>query len=177
MALDLIDRTKSLEILTAVQHDPDNITNLFTPSWVPRWDYFVNTPILGLYNSKHFASCSKGAIVTPPLPNVKNTRKVHYESSKTQRSPRINLVWPLIAGKSCRIVCSWQRSTTIIMEWNESYNKTLALIPCQRRSRRLPRLSTDVHDRWLNYIPKDWNQYIRRLHAPLGHTQEPERSW
>lgn len=76
MVLDLIDRTKSLEILTAVQHNPENTSNLFTPSWVPRWDYFVNTPILGLYNGDHFASANKDAIVKPPPPNVQNTLTV-----------------------------------------------------------------------------------------------------
>lgn len=69
LALDHIDRTKSLEILTAVQHDPESTSNLFAPSWVPRWDYFVDTPILGLYNSNHFASANKDVIVTPPRNN------------------------------------------------------------------------------------------------------------
>lgn len=77
MVLDFINRTKSLEILTAVQHDPeDDTSSLFTPSWVPRWDYFVNTPILGLYNSTHLASANKEAIITPPPPNIQNTLPV-----------------------------------------------------------------------------------------------------
>lgn len=76
MVLDLIDRTQSLEILTAVQHDPEDTSKLFTPSWVPHWDYFINTPILGLYNSTHFASGNKDAIVTPPPPDVQNTLTV-----------------------------------------------------------------------------------------------------
>lgn len=77
MVLDFIDRTKSLEILTAVQHDPeDDTSSLFTPSWVPRWDYFVNTPILGLYNSTHLTSANKEAIITPPPPNIQNTLTV-----------------------------------------------------------------------------------------------------
>ena len=71
LALDHIDRTKSLEILTAVQHDPESTINLFTPSWVPRWDYFIDTPILGLLTSNHFASANKDVIVTP-RPNIEN---------------------------------------------------------------------------------------------------------
>jgi len=76
LALDHIDRTKSLEILSAVQHDPKNPDNLFTPSWVPRWDYFIDTPLLGLYNSTHFAASNKDVILTPPPPNVRNTLTV-----------------------------------------------------------------------------------------------------
>lgn len=76
LALDHIDRTRSLEILTAVQHDPKNPDNLFTPSWVPRWDYFIDTPMLGLYNSDHFAAANKDVILTPPLPSVRNTLTV-----------------------------------------------------------------------------------------------------
>lgn len=65
LAWDHITRTESLEILTAVQHDPKSTSGLFNPSWVPRWDYFVDTPILGLYNSRHFASANRSAVVTP----------------------------------------------------------------------------------------------------------------
>lgn len=67
LARDHITRTETLEILTAVQHDPKSTSDLFNPSWVPRWDYFVDTPILGLYNSSHFASANRSAVVTPPL--------------------------------------------------------------------------------------------------------------
>jgi len=65
LALDHINRTKSLEILTAVQHNPDNTSPLFIPSWVPRWDYNLGTPALGLYSSKHFASANRDVILTP----------------------------------------------------------------------------------------------------------------
>ncbi|KAM0804980.1 heterokaryon incompatibility protein-domain-containing protein [Usnea florida] len=65
LAWDHINRTETLEILTAVQHDPKSTSDLFNPSWVPRWDYFVDTPILGLYNSSHFASANRSAVVTP----------------------------------------------------------------------------------------------------------------
>jgi hypothetical protein len=70
LALDHINRTKSLEILTAVQHNPDHTSPLFTPSWVPRWDYNLGTPALGLWNSNHFASANRDAILTPQ--NSKN---------------------------------------------------------------------------------------------------------
>ena len=65
LAWDHITRSETLEILTAVQHDPKSTSDLFNPSWVPRWDYFVDTPILGLYNSRHFASANRDAVVTP----------------------------------------------------------------------------------------------------------------
>lgn len=70
-----IDRTKSLEILTAVQHDPETTFNIFTPSWVPRWDYFIDTPTLGLYNSTHIASANKDVILSS-RPNVANSLTV-----------------------------------------------------------------------------------------------------
>ncbi|KAJ9669826.1 hypothetical protein H2201_000212 [Coniosporium apollinis] len=76
LALDHINRTKGLEILTAVQHDPESTSNLFTPSWVPRWDYFIDTPILGLHNSTHFASANRDIILNPPHPNIENTLTV-----------------------------------------------------------------------------------------------------
>jgi hypothetical protein len=38
---------------------------LLTPSWVPRWDQYIGTPMLGLYSSAHFASANRDAIVTP----------------------------------------------------------------------------------------------------------------
>ena len=65
VALGYINRTKSLEILTTVQHPPDDNSELFSPSWVPRWDYFIDTTVLGLYNSTHIASANKDVILTP----------------------------------------------------------------------------------------------------------------
>ncbi|KAL5319190.1 hypothetical protein ACEPPN_012239 [Leptodophora sp. 'Broadleaf-Isolate-01'] len=65
LAVSHIDRTTSLEILTAVQHVPDSSMPLPIPSWVPRWDQYIGTPILGLYTSDHFASANRDAIVTP----------------------------------------------------------------------------------------------------------------
>ncbi|RYP07574.1 hypothetical protein DL765_009111 [Monosporascus sp. GIB2] len=68
VTLDYINRTKSLEILTTVQHAPDDNSELFSPSWVPRWDYFVDTAVLGLSTSTHFASSNKDVILTPSPP-------------------------------------------------------------------------------------------------------------
>jgi hypothetical protein len=76
LAFDHIARTKSLEILTAVQHDPEDTSALFKPSWVPRWDYYIDAPILGLYCSNHFASANKDVILTPSPPDVENTLTV-----------------------------------------------------------------------------------------------------
>ncbi|KAH7068522.1 heterokaryon incompatibility protein-domain-containing protein [Paraphoma chrysanthemicola] len=64
LAVSHVDRTTSLEILTAVQHIPDSSMPLPTPSWVPRWDQYIGTPILGLYSSSHFASANRKAIVS-----------------------------------------------------------------------------------------------------------------
>ena len=61
-----IERTQTLEILSFVQHDPKSTSDLFSPSWVPRWDYFVDTPIVGLYNGNHFAAANRRAVVTTP---------------------------------------------------------------------------------------------------------------
>lgn len=65
LAVSHIDRTTSLEILTAVQHVPDSSMPLPIPSWVPRWDQYIGIPILGLYSSDRFASANRDAIVTP----------------------------------------------------------------------------------------------------------------
>ncbi|OAG08763.1 HET-domain-containing protein [Paraphaeosphaeria sporulosa] len=75
LALDHINRTMSLEILTAVQHDPESPDGMFTPSWVPRWDYFIDAPPLGWYTSAHFAAANKDAILTPP-PSLRNALTV-----------------------------------------------------------------------------------------------------
>ncbi|KAL5381415.1 hypothetical protein DPSP01_007129 [Paraphaeosphaeria sporulosa] len=75
LALDHINRTMSLEILTAVQHDPESPDGMFTPSWVPRWDYFIDAPPLGWYISAHFAAANKDAILTPP-PSLRNALTV-----------------------------------------------------------------------------------------------------
>lgn len=87
LALDLISRTGSLEILTAVQHGPSDPSKLFAPSWVPRWDYFVDTPILGFYNSNHFASSNKKAIVTPSSTLNSLTVRGHLVSRIVQHTP------------------------------------------------------------------------------------------
>lgn len=76
VVLDHIDRTKSLEILTTAQHDPDDTCALFKPSCVSRWDYCIGTPTLGLYSSNHFASAHKDVTLTLPPPNIQNTLTV-----------------------------------------------------------------------------------------------------
>lgn len=76
LAMSHITRTESLEILTAVQHDTDNTSALFEPSWVPRWDYCTGIPTLGLYISDHFASANRSVILTPPPSNSQNTLTV-----------------------------------------------------------------------------------------------------
>ena len=54
-----------------MQNDPKSTSDLFNSSWVPRWDYFVDAPILGLYNSRHFASANRSAVVTPLVQDPK----------------------------------------------------------------------------------------------------------
>lgn len=68
LTLEHISRTSSLEILTAVQHDPNCTftSDLQKPTWVPRWDVSHNLSILGLYTSNFIASGNKSAIILPP---------------------------------------------------------------------------------------------------------------
>lgn len=40
---------------------------------MPRWDFCIGSPILGLYSSKHFASANKRVILTPPSCNQRDT--------------------------------------------------------------------------------------------------------
>ena len=63
VAIEHIKRTGSLEILTAVEHDPDT-SDLPSPSWVPQWNESYGTQILGLYTSNFFASTNRSAKVT-----------------------------------------------------------------------------------------------------------------
>jgi len=65
LAVSHIERTISLEILTVVQHNPDSSLELPAPSWIPRWDQYIGTSILGLYTSNHFASANRNAIMSP----------------------------------------------------------------------------------------------------------------
>ncbi|GAB1316125.1 hypothetical protein MFIFM68171_06335 [Madurella fahalii] len=75
-ALNHISKTGSLEILSTVQHDPARSSPLFSPSWVPRWDYFIDTPTLGLFDCRHFAAANKRPIITasPEVPNSLRVR-------------------------------------------------------------------------------------------------------
>jgi hypothetical protein len=72
LAMDQINRTESIEILTAVQHDPRNPKNLFSPSWVPRWNYFVDTPNIGFWSNGSLASANRDAIITPTPTEAKS---------------------------------------------------------------------------------------------------------
>jgi hypothetical protein len=133
LALDLIDRTMSLEILTTVQHDPGSTVNLFTPSWVPRWDYFIDTPTLGLYNSTHVASANKDAILTPPPPEHSKypycSWDTHHKNSQSYRSPRILVLRLAITHRYRRTRFS-SRSRPV---GDEPYSQDLALKSQGRR--------------------------------------------
>ena len=72
VAVEHINRTETLEILTAVQHKP-NTPELPFPSWVPQWDECLDTSTLGLYTSDHFASANRRAKVTHSAHNDPNT--------------------------------------------------------------------------------------------------------
>lgn len=65
LALRMIDSDKSLEVLSAVQHDPSKevIEDTF-PSWVPRWDQYYSCRMLGRYTDKHLAGGNSEAVVT-----------------------------------------------------------------------------------------------------------------
>ena len=72
VALEHINHTETLEILTAVQHNP-NTPELPFPSWVPQWNECLDTPTLGLYTSDHFASANRDAKVTHSAHDDPNT--------------------------------------------------------------------------------------------------------
>ena len=65
VALQIIERRGNLEILSAVQHGvplPD-IGPRF-PSWIPRWDIDIRTPMLGRASCPHFAAANHRPIIT-----------------------------------------------------------------------------------------------------------------
>ncbi|KAJ4290281.1 hypothetical protein N0V90_010496 [Kalmusia sp. IMI 367209] len=71
LAMDHIQRHESLEILSTVQHNPNASDELFCPSWVPQWDYYVDAPIFGFYSSQSMASANKRPITTRSSPGEK----------------------------------------------------------------------------------------------------------
>ena len=65
LGLRMMDCDKSLEVLSAVQHDPDlKVIDEAFPSWVPRWDQYHSYRMLGRYSDKHFAGGNSEHIVT-----------------------------------------------------------------------------------------------------------------
>ena len=63
-AVTLIQRGQSIEILCAVQHDPNtSLVDPNFPSWVPRFDKYYGSRVLGRFTSDHLAS---GNIDFPP---------------------------------------------------------------------------------------------------------------
>ncbi|KAF4633762.1 hypothetical protein G7Y89_g4352 [Cudoniella acicularis] len=68
VAIKEIERTDSLEILSAVQHDPSllDIDTTF-PSWAPRWKKCIDSSALGRVDSSHIASANKKHVITPIL--------------------------------------------------------------------------------------------------------------
>ncbi|KAL8949690.1 MAG: hypothetical protein Q9222_004219 [Ikaeria aurantiellina] len=65
LAREHIERSVSLEILTAVQHGCDATAELPFPSWVPQWNKHNGIQTIGSVYSKHFASANRDAIVVP----------------------------------------------------------------------------------------------------------------
>ncbi|KAG8528317.1 uncharacterized protein KY384_007234 [Bacidia gigantensis] len=67
VTLRMIAKTDSLEVLSAVQHDPGSILqkDCKFPTWVPRWDQYYNCQMLGRYTSKHFAGGNSPASIIP----------------------------------------------------------------------------------------------------------------
>lgn len=65
-AMKMINRTKSLEVLSFVQHNaPLPPTGPDFPSWIPRWDICTDTSVLGRVICDHFAAANRRAIITP----------------------------------------------------------------------------------------------------------------
>jgi hypothetical protein len=94
LAMDQINRTEIIETLTAVQHDPRNPENLFSPSWVPRWNYFVDAPNIGFWSNGSLASANRNAIITPTPIEAKSLvvrgtllSRITFHTSLLNRSP------------------------------------------------------------------------------------------
>ena len=66
VALQLIERSDSLEVLSAVQHGAPlpEIGPCF-PSWIPRWDLDIGTRMLGRAACPDFAAGNRSPIITP----------------------------------------------------------------------------------------------------------------
>ena len=137
VALEHINRTETLEILTAVQHQP-NTPELPFPSWVPQWDLCLDTPTLGLYTSDHFASANRPAKVTHFTHDDPNTlivcgtivSKVVYVSTLCNKSSfGFTAVSDPDPASSNAIMSTWERTRLYIPHFRgEKYPRTVQLV-------------------------------------------------
>lgn len=83
LTLRMIECDSSIEVLSAVQHDPDlQVIDDDFPSWVPRWDQHYNCRMLGRYTDKHFAEGNSEAVITPTENiNILRVQRIHASIS------------------------------------------------------------------------------------------------
>ena len=137
VALEHINCTETLEILTAVQHQP-NTPELPFPSWVPQWNQCLDTPILGLDTSNHFASANRPAKVTYFRHNDPNTlivrgtvvSKVVYVSTLCNKSSfGFTAMSDPDPASSNAIMATWERLRLDIPQMlGEKYARTVELV-------------------------------------------------
>jgi hypothetical protein len=66
LTIKMIERFESLEVLSYIQHTapfPPNGPDF--PSWIPRWDLYPATSILGRVDCDHTASANRRPVITP----------------------------------------------------------------------------------------------------------------
>lgn len=131
-----IERTISLEVLTAVQHDCDPTAELPSPSWVPQWNRCNGSQTLGSVTSKHFASANRDAIITFPEgadPDVFIARgtivsKVAYTSSLCDSS---SFDWTIrpendLSGSTNAVADTWMKLDLFSLQaQGEKYPRTV----------------------------------------------------
>lgn len=176
VAWDHIARTRSLEILNAVQHDPGSSSALFKPSWVPRWDFCIGTPILGLYSSKHFASANKRVILTPPPGNLRDTliirgrlvtRIIKHTELLDSASFDLSLTQTTVGPESSTVQDRWI-TNPIANTWLANFKRCT--------STKLSCPSDDDDREWLCHSQSRSSQYPRGLPSHLGSREKYGRN-
>ncbi|KAI4248310.1 MAG: hypothetical protein L6R42_009309 [Xanthoria sp. 1 TBL-2021] len=134
-----IERTISLDILTAVQHDCDATAELPFPSWVPQWNKCNGSQSIGFLTSDHFASANRDAIVTSSADTDPDTliargmivSKVVYTSSLCDPS---SFEWTLrpdrdLTGSTNAVADTWIKSKlSDLQARGEKYPRTVLLM-------------------------------------------------
>ncbi|KAI4249125.1 MAG: hypothetical protein L6R42_009060 [Xanthoria sp. 1 TBL-2021] len=140
-----IERTISLEVLTAVQHDCDVTAELPFPSWVPQWNKCNGSQPIGFLTSDHFASANRDAIVTSSADTDPDTliargtivSKVVYTSSLCDSS---SFEWTLqpdrdLTGSTNAVADTWIKLRLYDLQARgEKYPRTVLLMTTDGRA-------------------------------------------